>query len=628
MVDPGPVARRPGGRRPRICMLVTNHVRKDPRVQKEARLATERGYDVVVVGHLASSSVPRVERVDGYTIVRVAPEEVLGLPGPGCDIDRPWPSPESWLDRPVRDAWPIEDTIAQARHVLAQVEGTLEALQARESGASGSDGPGSGAHGLPKDGGPAGPAPGRRRRGPHALPRALAWSAGFALQGAAAGLLALPRALLRSLARFRFPSDLWRRPMALARATWGLQIPRDLGRVPLSVILGMLRSARRGVRERLVPWLYEVEEQAATRLAALEDPFEPEPESPPAPPALPDAAPVRAPQTLPNEEQDRFGFWWIHLLDEAIAQVAVALRPDIVHANDLDTLAAGWVVKREVGCPLVYDSHELWTEQHHPRTPDWIRYFRGLEAVLAPRVDRIVSVNDFIAREIAQRYGVAVGTTVYNAPFYSRPEGEAPTDLRALAGGRPIVLFQGRYDLERGLEELVEAAAHLRCAVLVFRGYGALDGFLRQRVRELGVGDRVFFVPPVEMHDMVEAARGADVGIIPYLPSCLNNRYCTPNKIFEYMMAGMAVATSDLPVMRQIVRGEGVGDVFDPADPGAIALTLDSIVEDPERLRAMKERALEAAARRYNWDREGLRLIALYHGLVPGGAGGVRTGGA
>ena len=158
---------------------------------------------------------------------------------------------------------------------------------------------------------------------------------------------------------------------------------------------------------------------------------------------------------------------------------------------------------------------------------------------------------------------------------------------------------------------------NLQRAVLVFRGYGALDGPLRHRARELGVEDRVFFVPPVEMHDMVDSARGADVGIIPYLPSCLNNRYCTPNKIFEYMMAGMAVATSDLPVMRQIVCGEQVGDVFDPLDPHAIARALDGIVEDPARLQAMKERALEAAARRYNWDREGLKLMEVYRRLAP-----------
>lgn len=575
-------------------MLVTNHVRKDPRVQKEARLATESGFDVVVIGHLASSAVARVERVDGYTVVRVAPEEMLGLPGPGCNHEKPWPTPESRVDMPLRASWQIEDTILQARHVLAGVEGTRE-------------------HAEMAPGGPA-QAPLRRRRAPGAFGRALTWMGTLLVQVLGTILLALPRALLRAVWRLRLPSDLWRKPIALGRSLWSLQIPRDLARVPLSWLLRSVRALLDEMRRRGIPWLYEVEEQAATRLAAMEDPFEPAPESPPVEVSV---EAVKSQRGRPDADQDRFGFWWFMLMNEAFAQVAVALRPDIVHSNDLDSLLGGWLVKREVGCKFVYDSHELWTEQHHPRTHEWTAFFRGLEGLLTPRVDGIISVNDFIAREIAERYGVPVGLTVYNAPFYSRPEGEAPTDLRALAGGRPIVLFQGRYDLERGLENLVEAAVHLQRAVLVFRGYGALDVTLRQRTRELGVGDRVFFVPPVEMEDMVDSARGADVGIIPYLPSCLNNRYCTPNKIFEYMMAGMAVATSDLPVMRQIVCGEEVGDVFDPLDPRDIARALDGIVESPERLQAMKERALEAAAQRYNWDREGPKLIDVYRRLLP-----------
>ena len=204
----------------------------------------------------------------------------------------------------------------------------------------------------------------------------------LAARGAAGVVLAVPKALLRALWRLRLPSDLWRKPMALARALWSLQIPRDLARVPVSWTRSGSRALLEALQQRTIPALYEMEEQASTLLAAMEGPFEPEPESPPVA-VTAEAAPL--PRVGPDAEQDRFGFWWFMLLNEALAQVAVALRPDIVHSNDLDSLLAGWLTKREVGCRLVYDSHELWTEQHHPRTQEWLAFFRGLEGLLTPQ---------------------------------------------------------------------------------------------------------------------------------------------------------------------------------------------------------------------------------------------------
>jgi len=130
-----------------------------------------------------------------------------------------------------------------------------------------------------------------------------------------------------------------------------------------------------------------------------------------------------------------------------------------------------------------------------------------------------------------------------------------------------VVLFQGRYEAFRGLEELVESARLLPGVLLAFRGYGSLERYLVRKVKQAGLEDRVAFFAPVEMSDLVQAAAEADVGVIPYIPTCLNNRLCTPNKLFEYMMAGLAVVASDLPELARFINQEEVGALFDPTSP-------------------------------------------------------------
>jgi glycosyltransferase involved in cell wall biosynthesis len=134
---------------------------------------------------------------------------------------------------------------------------------------------------------------------------------------------------------------------------------------------------------------------------------------------------------------------------------------------------------------------------------------------------------------------------------------------------------------------------------------------LRKRIDDLGLHDRVL-APPVPMASPQRAA-DADIGI-NFPAACLNTRYCLPNKLFEYMMAGLAVIASDLPEMRNVV-GRELGVVFDPVtprhrqgDPGA----------GPRRsaLRC-KANALAAARTTYNWEMAQRPLLAAYAALEP-----------
>jgi len=301
----------------------------------------------------------------------------------------------------------------------------------------------------------------------------------------------------------------------------------------------------------------------------------------------------------------------------------------VFHGNDLPTLPLTTWAARLHGGKALYDSHELWVGMSPGWTPFFNTVARWVERRYIRQMDAVVTVNDLIAEELRRQYRIPLPNVVRNCPKPVVPCAVDPSySIRAklaLSPETPIILYQGRYELGRGLEELIESARYLSRGVIVLRGYGSNEADLRQRVDGLGVQGRVFMVEPVPMADLVTAASEADVGVVPYTAYSPCNYYASPNKLFEYIMAGLAIAVSNLPVLEKIVRDHDLGVVFDPADPKHIAEQLNALVGNPARLRACRENATCVAHNRYNWDHEGGKLISLYRTLAAGNAhGGAR----
>jgi glycosyltransferase involved in cell wall biosynthesis len=289
----------------------------------------------------------------------------------------------------------------------------------------------------------------------------------------------------------------------------------------------------------------------------------------------------------------------------ALFRAARKTEAHVYCANDLDTLLMG-VLAAGSDTYLVYDSHELWPDMLIG-VPEFVkRMLRAYEKLLINRADAVMTVNELIGQVLVSRYSVRVPIEiVYNCPSTETKQRKR----RRLKGRRfKIALYQGHYAPERGLENLVRAAYHLLPDIeLVFRGYGPVEAELRA----LASGTKnVRFVPPVPMEQMVDAAQDADVGIVSYIPSNLNNYLASPNKLFEYIHAGLPVAASDVPFMRRVVCSNDIGVVFDPTDPLSIAEALNRVTRPRELLRHRKR--IMAAAERYSWQVEGKKLLHLY----------------
>ena len=305
------------------------------------------------------------------------------------------------------------------------------------------------------------------------------------------------------------------------------------------------------------------------------------------------------------------------LYQRGARKALAAWGPDLVHANDANTLAPA----SRLGVPVVYDSHELWTHRNvkGPRPVAEV-VERLSERRHARRAAGVVTVSPSIAEWLHRTYRLSSEPVlVRNIPSApTAPPSPSTGRLRALAGLGPddrVIAYGGRITTSRGIEETLSAMRELPADVhFVLLGYGEPEyvGPLGDLAETLGVRDRVHFVGRVGPDEVAGALADADVSIVYVRPTCLSYRYSLPNKLFEAIHAGLPIAAADLPDTARVVEDFGVGRVFSSDSPQDLARVVLEVLEDPDAYRA----ASRAAVEHLTWEIESERLLALYRDVL------------
>jgi glycosyltransferase involved in cell wall biosynthesis len=161
------------------------------------------------------------------------------------------------------------------------------------------------------------------------------------------------------------------------------------------------------------------------------------------------------------------------------------------------------------------------------------------------------------------------------------------------------------------LEQLIEAVALLTRGVLVVLGDGPLLQQMKRDISQLGLTQRVHLLGRVSMAELPSYTAAANVGVALIQNVCLSYYYCLPNKLFEYLQAGVPVVASDFPEIRRVVQEFEVGELVDPSRPTEIAGAIQRLIDDPARYARLCLNARKAAER-MNWEQEEERLIHVY----------------
>jgi len=293
---------------------------------------------------------------------------------------------------------------------------------------------------------------------------------------------------------------------------------------------------------------------------------------------------------------------------------------DFYHGHDLHALPAAVAAWRKTGGKVIYDSHELYTEIS-VLTPLERKVYRWYEKNIVPKVDGVITVNESIAEELSKRYQIKKPVVLMNCPVtvgeIDHTSGNLLKEKAGITENKPIILYQGAFHPNRGLQNLVKSAQYIDEAIIVFMGWGKLEEELKALVVDGGLEDKVKLIGPVPQHEVLNYTKGADVGAIPYQFIGLNNYYTSPNKLFDYINTEVAVVGSDFPELKRFIEGYEIGKTFNPESPQSIADAINYVIADPSRLQQMKENTKKAAII-YNWEEESKKLLNLYKELQNG----------
>jgi glycogen synthase len=320
---------------------------------------------------------------------------------------------------------------------------------------------------------------------------------------------------------------------------------------------------------------------------------------------------IRADAKALKEREDplnlaRYEAAWWPLLQE--------LKPDIVHAFDVSGLAAANRAKR-LGARFLYEAHE---PKYHVAETDREADARRQATTYASHADAIVAVTEPLADVLARDLSLARRPPlVHCAPSLSN--GEVPErGLREAAGiakGTPLLVFAGLLARRRRPDVVLEAMTMLPEVefALAVRRDDPLTDQLLQRAEELALAERVHIVPKVPPGAVVPYIADADIGVIPW-ECTAGKQLVLPNKLFEYLHAGLRMVVSDCAAQADFVRRYGLGESTPMDDPEAWARAIERVLAAPRYRDDLDQ--WEQLKREWSWEGQEQALLDVYRGLA------------
>ncbi|WP_226670834.1 glycosyltransferase family 4 protein [Metabacillus litoralis] len=312
----------------------------------------------------------------------------------------------------------------------------------------------------------------------------------------------------------------------------------------------------------------------------------------------------------PKKEWKRF----LHAF--TVFKLAKQTKADLYHFHDPELLPVGVLLRIFTKKPVIFDVHE-----HYPNAimskkylKKWIKHpvrlvYELIEKISLPIISGVI----YTTEEVGERYKRYTSCKIENYPL---PTMFPPIDSSNRKND--YILYLGGITPIRGIEELVDGFAHAVKlkpeAKLVFVGSfesAAFEKKIKKKVLENGLEGKVVFNGKVPYEKIEEHLAKASIGIIPYLP-VPNHLVCLPNKLFEYMAAGVAVIASDFPHYRKVVDTSNSGVMINPERPQSIAKAILALLENPEMINELGQSGKAAFSTKYNWNLEEEKLLAFY----------------
>ncbi len=301
---------------------------------------------------------------------------------------------------------------------------------------------------------------------------------------------------------------------------------------------------------------------------------------------------------------------------------AKSFKADIYHLHDPELLTAGLFLKRK-GFSVIYDAHEDLPKQIFDKP--WVpKLLRGGLAYLVNKIEKHLSAK--LDQVIAATPGIGESfhsnninsEVIQNYPLLEEISNNQ--NAKEIDDIQNSFVYMGGISKERGVMEMVRAVGALpegyRPELLL--GGKIVPAGLEKDLEKISGWNRVDYLGWLDRDRVIELYRKSLAGLLIFQPSP-NHENSQPNKMFEYMAAGLPVIASDFPFWKMIIEENKCGITVDPGDINAIAEAMIYLIENKDQAYAMGQRGRAAVIEKYNWTAEEKKLLALYNRVIVAG---------
>ncbi|HVN58017.1 MAG TPA: glycosyltransferase family 4 protein [Bacteroidales bacterium] len=290
-------------------------------------------------------------------------------------------------------------------------------------------------------------------------------------------------------------------------------------------------------------------------------------------------------------------------------------KSDIIVSNDLDTLPASWLAAVSRSATLVYDSHEYFTGVPELLDRSFVRsVWQSIERFIFPRLKNIITVSDPIAELYLRQYGIKP-VVIRNCSRKPSMPAIHRSELGIDENKLLLVMQGGGINIHKGAEELLEAMKQLTGTTLMIIGSGDVISDLEKMTSENMLDEKIIFLPLMPWDEMMRYTQTADAGLSLERDTNINYRFSLPNKLFDYIAAGIPVIATDLPEISKVVAGNACGIILSSVSPGEIAESVNLLKNNRDLLEVLRQNS-KAAFADLNWEKESEKVKELYLNLL------------
>lgn len=280
-------------------------------------------------------------------------------------------------------------------------------------------------------------------------------------------------------------------------------------------------------------------------------------------------------------------------------------KADIYFAEDFYTLPFVTIIAKIRRAKIYYNSRELYSclggLRNRPRLQSVIT---SIEKFFITKVDSVLTTGEMDSSFLEKLYRISNTLVIRNIPLLNTPTGKVNFRKKhSLSDDSIIMIYQGMLMEGRGIVPVLNAMTKLPKASLIILGDGVQKDNFQKLANDLGIADRVFFEGTISQIELINYTSGANIGLSLIENISVSYFHALPNKLFEYIMAGVPVLASNLPQMGKVIDDYKVGECIAIENTDTIVGVLKDWIENPAKLELYRANCVKAA-QDLNWQKE------------------------